>query len=229
MHVRGGRSGEIGYMVDGMYVEDPLNGGYNADVNKDAVQELLIISGTFNAEYGEAMSSIVNIVTKEGGEAYHGKVEYTSPMLNQSPYRKANAFANISDSYPYKEKSVIDPFTFDPMNLEIPMLGTLNASLNGPLPLVPSVTFFVSGKYKNEDSYLPHGYSLERDGFAKLTYKISSSFKFSLSDQLSKKESQPYYHAWKYLSDNQSHSTYKTNRLALLATHTVSSSLFYTA
>ncbi|MCX6138352.1 MAG: TonB-dependent receptor [Ignavibacteriales bacterium] len=184
IHVRGGRTGEIAYMIDGMYVSDPLNGGFNAEMNKDAVQELMIVSGTFNAEYGEAMSSIVNIVTKEGGESYHGKVEYTTPMLNQSTYRKANAFTGVKDIYPYVPKSVIDPFSFDPSKLEIPMLGALNASLNGPVPFVPGFSFFVSGKYKNEDSYLPHGYSLERD---------------------------------------------VSNRLALLATHTVSGSLFYTA
>src|SRR3989304_9935346 len=61
IHVRGGRTGEIAYMVDGMYVEDPLYGGFNSMMNKDAIEEMIILSGTFNAEYGDAMSSIVNI------------------------------------------------------------------------------------------------------------------------------------------------------------------------
>ena len=92
IHVRGGRTGEIAYMVDGMYVEDPLYGGFNSMVNKDAIEEMMVLSGTFNAEYGNAMSSVVNIVTKEGGETFKGKFEYTSPMINQSPYRKSNPF-----------------------------------------------------------------------------------------------------------------------------------------
>ena len=229
IHVRGGRTGEIAYMIDGMYVEDPLYGGFNAMMNKDAIEEMMVLSGTFNAEYGDAMSSIVNIVTKEGGEVFHGKLEYTSPMLNASPYRKRNPFPGVQDSYDYVAKSVIDRLKFKPLDLEMPVRGTLNASLSGPLPLFSRLTFFVSGRYKNEDSYLPHGYDLERDGFAKLAYRVTPMLKLSLSDQVTENEYQGYNHAWKYLSDHQSHSVKNTNRLGLTLTHTLSSGLFYTA
>ena len=229
IHVRGGRTGEIAYMVDGMYVEDPLYGGFNNSMNKDAIEEMIILSGAFNAEYGDAMSSIVNIVTKDGGDTFHGKFEVTTPMLNQSPYRQKNPFSGVADSYEYVDKSVIDRFSFRPLDLEIPIKGTLNLSLNGPVPIIPNLTFFISGKYKNEDSYLPHGYSLQRDGFGKLTYKFSPTVKLSLSDQVTQNESQGYSHAWKYLSDNQSHSVQNTNRIGLTLTHTLNNSMFYTA
>ncbi len=222
IHVRGGRTGEIAYMIDGMYVEDPLYGGFNSMMNKDAVEEMMILSGTFNAEYGDAMSSIVNIVTKEGGESFHGKIEYTSPMLNRSPYRQRNPFSGVEDSYEYVEKSVIN-------RLKIPLNGMSNVSLNGPFPFIPDLTFFASGRVKNEDSYLPHGYRLERDGFGKLTYRVTSLFKLSLSGQITENEYQEYNHKWKYLSENQSHSVKNTNRLGLTFTHTLSNSLFYTA
>ena len=229
IHVRGGRTGEIAYMIDGMYVEDPLYGGNNSMMNKDAIEEIMVLSGTFNAEYGDAMSSIVNIVTKEGGEKYHGKVEYTSPMLNQSPYRQKDAFGKGVDSYLYTSKSETDSMKFDPLNLKIPLNGMLNLSLNGPFPLIPDLTFFVSGRYKNEDSYLPHGYNWERDGFAKLTYRYSPMMKLSLSSQMTGNTYQKYNHKWKYLSDHQSHTEKNTNRFGVTVTHTVSSSLFYTA
>jgi hypothetical protein len=205
-----------------MYVEDPLYGGYNATVNKDAIEEMMVLSGTFNAEYGDAMSSIVNIVTKEGGETFHGKVEYTSPMLNSSPYRKTNAFTGITDTYPYAPKSVID-------QKDLPIAGALSASLNGPIPLVPNLTFLLSGRYKNENSYLPHGYSLEREGFAKLTYRFTPMLKLAVSDQISENQYQGYRHSWKYLSDHQSHTVRNANRFGLSLTHTLSSSFFYTA
>ena len=229
IHVRGGRTGEIAYMVDGMYVDDPLYGGFNSMMNKDAIEEMIILSGTFNAEYGDAMSSIVNIVTKEGGESFHGKIEYTSSMLNQSPYRGKNPFPDVQDSYEYVEKSIIDPIKFKPLSLDIPINGMLNISLNGPFPYIPDLSFFVSGRYKNEDSYLPHGYSLERDGLSKLTYRATPTLKLSLSGQMTENKSQGYNHAWKYLSQNQSHSVQNTNRLGLILTHTLSNNLFYTA
>ena len=72
LHVRGGRSGEISYWIDGVPITDVYDGGSVVDVNKDMVQELQVISGAFNAEYGQAMSGIVNITTKEGSNRYGG-------------------------------------------------------------------------------------------------------------------------------------------------------------
>ena len=71
-HVRGGRSGEISYWIDGVPVTDVYDGGTVVDVNKDMVQELQVVSGAFNAEYGQAMSGIVNITTKEGDNQFRG-------------------------------------------------------------------------------------------------------------------------------------------------------------
>ncbi|NQT27231.1 TonB-dependent receptor [candidate division KSB1 bacterium] len=71
-HIRGGRTGEISYWIDGVPVTDVYDGGTVVDVNKDMVQELQVISGAFNAEYGQAMSGIVNITTKEGSNKFGG-------------------------------------------------------------------------------------------------------------------------------------------------------------
>jgi outer membrane receptor for ferrienterochelin and colicin len=75
LHVRGGRSNEVAYMVDGMYVTDPLLGGLATQIGNDAIQEMSLLSGTFNAEYGNALSGVVNIVTRDGSEDYTGKIE----------------------------------------------------------------------------------------------------------------------------------------------------------
>ena len=90
IHVRGGRTDEISFMIDGVKMEDPLYRDYNNNFNKDAISEMVVISGTFNAEYGDAMSGIVNITTRDGGDAFHGRVEYTTPMLHESPYRTSS-------------------------------------------------------------------------------------------------------------------------------------------
>jgi hypothetical protein len=73
-HLRGGRSAEISYMVDGVSASDAFDGSQAYEVEKDAVSELQVISGTFNAEYGQAMSGIINIVTKDGSDNYDGQV-----------------------------------------------------------------------------------------------------------------------------------------------------------
>jgi hypothetical protein len=66
-HIRGGRAGEVSYWVDGVATNEVYGGGNAVTVERSAVQEMQVVSGTFNAEYGNAMSGIVNLVTKEGG------------------------------------------------------------------------------------------------------------------------------------------------------------------
>jgi outer membrane receptor protein involved in Fe transport len=220
IHVRGGRTGEIGYMIDGVKVDDPLYGTFSNTLNKDAINEMEVISGTFNAEYGDAMSSIVNLVTKDGGPDFHGKIEYTSPMINKSPYRMANPFAGVADEGHYVSKTLYDQQI-------IPVPGTFNLSLNGPV--FSKLTFLLSGVYMNEDSYLPHGYNVEGDGLAKLTYLFTPTVKLALSGEFTGQKYQAYNHAWKYLSENQDHTKILSKRLGLVFTHTLSNSFFYVA
>ncbi len=88
IHVRGGRTNEVAYLVDGMYVKDPLLGRLATDINNDAIQEMTLLSGTFNAEYGNAMSSVVNIVTREGTDKFSSKLEYRTSEFGVAPYNK---------------------------------------------------------------------------------------------------------------------------------------------
>src|SRR5262245_2413995 len=66
VHIRGGRSSEVAYYIDGVSVTDAFNGGSAVRVENESVQELQVISGTFNAEYGNVMSGVINVVTKDG-------------------------------------------------------------------------------------------------------------------------------------------------------------------
>ena len=67
LHLRGGRAGQVTYQIDGVPVTDSYDGSTIVDVNSSAVQELQVISGAFNAEYGQALSGVINLVTKDGG------------------------------------------------------------------------------------------------------------------------------------------------------------------
>ncbi len=131
IHIRGGRSNEVSYMVNGIPVTDPFSGEVGVQVENNAVQELTVVSGTFNAEYGQAQSGIINIVTKEGGEKFAGSV---------------TAFGG---SY----------FTTDDLYMHIDKIRPASnqdyqAQLGGPIPLLTSATIFVSGRYVKDDGYL---------------------------------------------------------------------------
>lgn len=88
VHIRGGRSEELVYFVDGMSIHDPVLGIRGADVNLNAVQEVVVQSGGFNAEYGQAMSGIVNLVTKEGGNRISGQLRYRSDAFLPDDYNQ---------------------------------------------------------------------------------------------------------------------------------------------
>ena len=70
IHIRGGRSSEITYMVDGVQIIDPLNRNQGLSIDDQAIEELKTITGIFNAEYGQALSGVVNIVTKQGSNNF---------------------------------------------------------------------------------------------------------------------------------------------------------------
>ena len=87
LHIRGGRSGEATYYVDGV-----KHGG---GVPQSAVQEQEMLIGNINARYGDAMSGIINITTKTGGQRYHGSAEvFTSQQLD--PYGRNLASATLN-------------------------------------------------------------------------------------------------------------------------------------
>lgn len=68
IHIRGGRSSEVSYNVNGVSTVNPFDFSRTVTISTNAVQELSVVSGTFNAEYGNALSGIVNTVTKEEGQ-----------------------------------------------------------------------------------------------------------------------------------------------------------------
>ncbi|RJR26646.1 MAG: TonB-dependent receptor [Candidatus Latescibacterota bacterium] len=75
-HIRGGRAQEVGYYIDDAPVQDPIANNALINVTNQSVNEMIIFTGGFNAEYGNASSGIVNIITNEGSDTFEGSAEY---------------------------------------------------------------------------------------------------------------------------------------------------------
>jgi len=69
-HMRGGRTGEVIYMVDGIIMNDPATNLFTMEIPLSAVSEISITSGGFSAEYGGAQSGIVNIITRDATDRF---------------------------------------------------------------------------------------------------------------------------------------------------------------
>lgn len=232
IHVRGGRSQEVLYIVDGMPLKDPMTGRLATLINPEAVQEMVVLSGTFNAEYGDAMSAVVNVITREPTSKFGGQIEYISPYLNPSPYREADWGGAGTDALRNSEGGSLYtvPTVEDIIDPGIPVLGIMSGTLSGPLPMLDDRWgFALSGRYRKEDSYLPFGYDVEHQGLGKLKFQAFAELKLTATTDLSRRQYQDYSHHWRYLSKDYRRNDLKSGYFGVQAVHTPQENLFYTA
>jgi outer membrane receptor protein involved in Fe transport len=78
IHIRGGRSSEVKRFVDGMLISDPFVGANTMEVGWTSLSEVEMLSGGFDAEYGNVQSGVINLKTREGGTRYSGIVSYAT-------------------------------------------------------------------------------------------------------------------------------------------------------
>lgn len=132
-HVRGGRANEVKYLLDGVSVNDAFSGNATVLAEVNSIQEVQVITGTFNAEYGEALSGVVNQITKIAGDKLSGDLSfYTGDYISS----RKTLFENIDEISPND-------------------VHNIQGSLSGPLPFTSKfVKFFFAGKYFYDDGYL---------------------------------------------------------------------------
>ncbi|MCB9206665.1 MAG: TonB-dependent receptor [Ignavibacteriales bacterium] len=125
LHVRGGRSNEVAYQINGLSINDPYGNTRSVGVATNAVQEVSVSTGTFSAEFGNALSGVINYVTKEGGEDYSFSLRgYTGEYVSSN----SDVFNNIED--------------FDPVNT-----NRFEGTFGGKIPFSDNTKFFISGIY----------------------------------------------------------------------------------
>ncbi len=72
--VAGSSGPENNYILDGVNTTDPAFGGSGANLPFEFVQEVEIKTGAYGAEYGKSTGGIFNVITKSGGNEFHGDV-----------------------------------------------------------------------------------------------------------------------------------------------------------
>jgi outer membrane receptor protein involved in Fe transport len=75
IHVRGGRADETMFVVEGVVNRDLVTGQSTAgQLNARSVAEVNVATGAFDVRYGNALSGVVEVKLKEGGEVFTGGV-----------------------------------------------------------------------------------------------------------------------------------------------------------
>ncbi len=129
-HFRGGRSNEVKYLVDGVAVNDVYSGQSSLSPEINSIEEVQVITGTFNAEYGEALSGVVNQVTKIAGDKFDGNISFYSGDYVSS---HSDIFSNVDDVNPS-----------DVYNIQ--------GFISGPIPGIESFAkIFLSGRYNYDE------------------------------------------------------------------------------
>src|ERR1044072_2724084 len=70
--VAGASGPENNYILDGVNTTDPAFGGSGANLPFEFVQEVEIKTGAYGPEYGRSTGGIFNVITKSGGNEFHG-------------------------------------------------------------------------------------------------------------------------------------------------------------
>ncbi|MBN2366770.1 MAG: hypothetical protein EH225_12740 [Calditrichaeota bacterium] len=133
LHIRGGRSNEIAYQVNGLSINNPYGNSQGVGLATNAVEEVSVSAGTFSAEYGNALSGVINYVTKDGGNKYNASLRAWSGDHLSS---RDDLFFNIDDHDPFNNHR-------------------LEGTLSGPVPFFSNtMTFFASGVYQKDKGHL---------------------------------------------------------------------------
>lgn len=197
LHVRGGRSGELKYLIEGMNVISPLFRTQLFEAIPEAIAEVQLHSGAYPAELGQGNSGIVQTILQTGGATPRFTVDYRTDdfakpreqFLSTTAfgYRTAVATLNgplgrlryfIAAEHSYlrdRALSFVEPFRYDHLT-EDGILTPSTQALPGP------VVF--------ERNYLPENWSNCNKVMGNFTYALGrANLRFSAGYQ---NHEQPY-------------------------------------
>lgn len=190
LHFRGGRSGEVKFQFDGVEVSDPL-GGRGPNIANLAIAGTEIRSGGFDAEYGNALSGVISVNTREGTDQFRGEVRWDTDRYGDpsktfnnydrftfgfggpTPIKKLTYYATyegtFSDTY-LKSSLTKSRYTlFDFLQFGFRQSNAINTNFKLAYRANPrnKVTFET---INNHSISTPYNHMWSREGYVKVTY-----------------------------------------------------------
>ncbi len=217
-HVRGGRSNETAYLVDGISIYNGYDRSQAISVDPEALEEIEVITGTFHAKYGEAMGGVVNMVTKEGGNKFHGKFEgflenfYTSHRDIFIGLKPEEIDRNRDYKFYLHGPIFKNRLTFFFSTRVSDFLNHLNGIRRYNITDMPDYYYwqdssaydkegnYLFNEHTGDGSYVPMNWAQYVTFTGKLTFNLDR-LKMSLSYFLDQNKLQDYNHAYKYKPD----------------------------
>lgn len=149
---RGGALNEVTYMVNGVPINNPYTNTAGFEVEQNMISNLEVITGVFNAEYGQATSGVVNIETKSAPSKWSvSALTFGRGIASNRPLYMLKRDTEAGNALSY------DSFITEKVALSdvasIPNRYEGNISVGGPI-IKDKLGINVSARYINDSGYL---------------------------------------------------------------------------
>jgi outer membrane receptor protein involved in Fe transport len=211
IHIRGGRSDEVLYLIDGVPARNPITGVASVEIDVNQIEEVEILTGGFDAEYGNANSGVINIITKTGRE-----------KLTMDAVLKTDAvFGNsVSTNFDY---------TYIGLNGPVPFLPNSGFTLSTHLEM-DDTYYKIGGGYGttnllginiNDKQYGNYGV------MAQVHYQPWKDFRIKLQGQFDRNSNKSYNWTWSKIPESLPITKGESNRFNMIIGHTLSKDSYY--
>ncbi len=207
-HFRGGGETDVVYMLDGLPIQGGLSREISSNFPNSSIVEMMVQTGGFTAEYGQASSGIVNVVTKDGHNEVEGQVKIYTDFIDTG--------ITGNDNTRRLELNVGGPVT---MGFGGPLINA-NYFISGDLNL--SDTPYRDQMRKEFKSPIFHNYNLN----SKLNFDIGKSTFLTFQGLLSNWNWRKYDPQWELNLGGLAVNKHFSNRISASLTHTFSPKFF---
>jgi outer membrane receptor protein involved in Fe transport len=198
IRIRGGRNGETLTLIDGVPINNFVFGGPAFQPTPYAIQQLDFIRGGFEAQYGNALSGIINIATRDGGSELEGALEYRTSGISGALGSEYDELADEELFQGYLAGPV--PGTGEKLRFSLAGRTSSGASrvlefddqVYNPLRLTEEYGYNQPNRLDLFSGWRAGGYDQVRDVFGKLTYWVTPTAKarFTIIDY--QRQTQPF-------------------------------------
>jgi outer membrane receptor for ferrienterochelin and colicin len=205
-NIRGGKTTDALYLVDGIPIQDVIGGGIGTSLPKSSVNSLTLMTGGLDAEYGNALGGVINVVTRSGDNTH--QISFRFERDNWLPER-------------------IDKQVNRSLESEL--------TVSGPI-IPDRLFYFSADKIALSDTrwwqdfqhYFSSPIDREISGLSKLEYVFSPTLRIGLQGIYSFHHWRDYEYSWRFNLDGLPAETKNSFRLALLLSHSLSNTMSYT-
>lgn len=205
-NVRGGKTKDVVFLIDGLPVQDVIAGGLGANLPRSSITGVTLYTGGFEAEYGNALSGVVNVITKGG-----------SNRLQLGFRVDRDSWISSSQN---KQQDRLSEFEF---------------SAGGPLSnselyyfTANSVTLTDTRWWQDFEHFFESPIQTEYTGFGKIDYVVSNDLKISLQGIYSLRRWRDYEFSWRFNLDGLPKRVRNSYRFGITLNHTLTPQSFYT-